>query len=98
MKVYVSVPMTGFDDLNRPAALEAKARLLVRGYEVVIPHDIKPFVEDPQYHDYLRADIATLMMCDAIYMCRGWQQSNGCTAELQAAREVAMGVMYEVEP
>ena len=39
-----------------------------------------------EYSDYMRADIAELMKCDAIYMLEGSEDSAGACCEYDIAR------------
>ena len=85
--VYISIPISGRPaDRVREHAELVKARLSREGWRrVVSPLDIYAG-KDPRYADYIAADIRALMDCDAIFMCRGWQQSCGCNIEHAAAR------------
>lgn len=42
MRIYISGPMTGHPDLNRPAFEAATKRLRERGHFVINPHDLTP--------------------------------------------------------
>lgn len=42
MRIFVSGPMTGYPDLNRPAFDAAEKRLTARGHFVINPHRISP--------------------------------------------------------
>ena len=59
--------------------------LQAKGHEPVNPHDIIPtrrMIEenqkDPKYLDYLKADIAVLMFCDAYVLLDGWGRQQWC--------------------
>ncbi len=88
MRVYVSGPMTGLPGLNFPAFEAAATALRAKGYEVVSPHeDDKPGLE---WHEYLRADLALLVTCDAIASLPGWEQSKGARLEHHVADELGL--------
>lgn len=40
MKLYLSIPITGYEQGNEPLARRLAAALEERGYEVVVPHDL----------------------------------------------------------
>lgn len=42
-KIYVSGPISGYDNGNLKAFCSAEQRLIGLGYEPVIPHDIAPY-------------------------------------------------------
>lgn len=94
MKIYLSYPMSGAEDLALPRGeyLAAGLRRDFSWHDWVIPHEI-PLAEDgthinPSYShgDYVRKDIALgLKGCDAIALADGWTQSTGCLAEFQYA-------------
>lgn len=85
MRVYVSGPMTGIPDLNRPAFRAAEQSLRDAGYEVVSPVD-NGLSDDQPWAEHLRADIRLLMDCEAIAMLPGWERSRGATLEVHVAR------------
>lgn len=94
-KIYVSIPITGenYKDQSNHAFIVA-TNLAQKGYDVVTPFDL---IKEPNtpYHTAMGACIATLLECDAIYMCMGWTKSKGCKMELQAALIYDKTVMME---
>lgn len=80
--VYLSGPMSGLPDYNRPAFYAAAARLRAMGYEVVSPAE-QP--ERPSWDEYMRHDIALMMGCRSIVMLPGWWQSRGARIEFDIA-------------
>lgn len=86
MKVYISLPISGFPlDLVKKRARQYKEKLQVDGYEVVTPFDACSELGHP-YSFYMGEDIKALLECDAIYLAPGWHGSKGCTAEYEVAR------------
>lgn len=60
MRIYISGPMTGHSDLNRPAFDAAEKRLTAQGHFVINPRRIsKPFgtaeEQEKRFHDFCRA-------------------------------------------
>lgn len=85
MKVYVSGPMTSYQDFNRSAFRKAEARLRDMGHDPVIPVDSGVPANEP-WAAHLRADIRMLMDCHAIAMLPGWEGSKGARLEVGIAR------------
>lgn len=86
--IYLSGPVTGITDLNRPAFSEAASTLRAAGHQVMNPHDINKGEQSWEY--CLRHDlIAMLQHCDQIAMLPGWGASKGARLELTVA--VALG-------
>lgn len=101
MKIYISIPITGFDaGQQREKADLAKAALSRKGFQPVSPFDIYSG-KDPNYFDYICYDLRAMLDCDGIYFCQGWEASCGCGIEHDTAmRMKAYGVkdfqiMYE---
>ena len=83
-RFYVAGPMTGYPDLNFPAFHAAAARLRAIGHHVENPAEINA---DPSagWLECMRADIARLVTCDAVYLLPGWSKSRGACIEHQLA-------------
>lgn len=95
MKIYISLPISGFDvNRQREKADAVKAFLSRHGHRPVSPFDIC-VGKNPKYADYLCADLRALSDCDAIYLCEGWHQSRGCRIEGFFASEFGLKVIYE---
>lgn len=100
MKVYISIPVTGKDEKKqREKADKIKMALSRKGYDVVNPFDIVPSKENPDWFDYMSADLRELSKCDAIYLCNGWKGSEGCRLEMSYAVSMGLRQIFEsVEP
>lgn len=95
MKVYISIPISGHDELKQRARAAATAETLrAAGHEPVNPFDIDAG-PDPGYADYLCADLRVLAGCDAIYLSEGWQFSRGCRIEAAFAKEFNIRFLRE---
>ncbi len=92
MRIYVAGPMTGFPQLNFPAFHAAAAELRAQGHHVENPAEINA---DPaaQWLDCMRADIARLATCDAVYLLPGWQNSRGARIEQSLAAGLGLGLL-----
>lgn len=85
MKVYISIPISGFNPNKvREHADLVKAMLSRQGHKPVSPFDIY-CGEKPSYEDYITCDLRAMMDCDAIFFCKGWKQSCGCGIEYDTA-------------
>lgn len=89
MRCYISGPITGMPGLNKPAFAEAARLLSDHGLEPVNPHcnGVEP---QASWEQHMRADIALLVTCEAIYLLPGWENSRGATLELHIARALGM--------
>jgi len=94
-RIYVSIPITG-EDYNdqRNHAFVVATNLAQRGWEPVTPFDVVKSVTTP-YNQSMGMCIEKLLDCDAIYLCKSWEQSKGCNAELQVALVYKKQVMTE---
>lgn len=94
-KVYVSIPITG-EDYNdqRNHAFVVATNLFQKDYDVVTPFDVVQSTSTP-YNVAMGKCVAALLDCDAIYLCKNWQNSKGCMAEMQIALVYEKEVMTE---
>lgn len=94
-KVYVSIPISG-EDYNdqRNHAFVVATDLGYKGYDVVTPFDINPQPTIP-YNEAMGKCIEALPDCDIICLCKGWNNSKGCRAELQVALVYGKEVITE---
>lgn len=89
MKIFVTGPMRGKQDLNRPAFAKATLRLRGVGYEVISPSELddielkqgKPLDVN---HALLR-DLGYIVDCQAMAVLPNWQSSAGATGEIRFA-------------
>lgn len=103
MTVYVSGKMRGVADYNRWQFRNWSKRLEEAGFHAVNPMEIGDSIATPEEIDsnpelvemVLEADIAALRKCDAIFMLRGWETSEGARMELRVALEMGVPVVQE---
>lgn len=108
MKIYISGPISGHEDLNLPDFRSAATGLEGLGHKPVVPHDILPWVHDgecpPSYtrddhHTaacYLRGDMVELLQCDGILMLLGWEASVGARLEHSVASHCGIPIYYMI--
>ena len=93
MRVYISGPITGVQDLNRPAFAQAADYLRKLGHEPVNPHDLHKDAVDISWAGYMRRDIVALCGCDAIIVLDKWGDSRGARIERELAERLGMLVV-----
>lgn len=82
-RIYLSGPMTGVPDENRPAFNAEAARLRALGYQVENPAELNP--PGTPRHICMKVDIQALLGCDTIALLPGWIDSAGATLERACA-------------
>ena len=82
LRLYLSGPMTGVKELNKPAFEEAAKKLRRRGYRVVNPHDLDKQEPKRTWEDCLRRDIKKEMECVGIATLPRWKKSRGALLEV----------------
>lgn len=92
MKIYLSGPMTGYENYNKKAFDKAEAVLKEAGYEVVNPASLGL---DCSWVECMKIDIGLLVTCDALYMLKGWKHSQGACLEHWIAHELGMEILME---
>lgn len=90
--VYLSGPMSGIKDNNRPAFEAARSMLTSLGVQVVSPvsNGVPP---GSSWEEHLRADIRLLTTCQTIAMLPGWRTSRGAKLERKVAKGLNMQVL-----
>ena len=94
-RVYISLPISEHDIEERKAeAYKAKFRAFrAFGFKrpidivnVITPFEVNYGVDVDDYARQMGNDTEAILNSDAVYFCKGWQNSNGCTAEYEIAR------------
>jgi hypothetical protein len=87
LKVYISGPISGYPDGNRPAFLSASQELIHSGAIPINPHVIGAHLPaGSSWVAYMRVCIAALTEADEIVMLHGWWRSRGARVEWLLAR------------
>ena len=94
--IYISGPISGLPDGNRPAFAEMAATLRSKGWEVVNPHDLFAADVEESWEGYMRKDLAALLTCTHLVMLPGWERSRG--AQLEKLVADAVGIQTLVLP
>lgn len=82
IKLYVSIPYTGYEDNFEVRCKDAKAKYSM-DYLVVTPKDVIRDSATP-YETCMGKCIEALLMCDEAVFADGWADSRGCNLEMQA--------------
>ena len=98
-KIYVAGPMTGQPNLNRGKFRRVAGRLRRGGWKVLSPVEIGEAMgltgaaeqDEVLLQRVIDAELRALRGCDAIYLMRGWERSQG------TRREVVVAVSYGLE-
>ncbi|MGG1601114.1 DUF4406 domain-containing protein [Paenibacillus naphthalenovorans] len=90
MIIYISGPMSGLPDNNKPAFHAAAKLLRNLGHTVINPAEIE--VPDPSWSNYMREDIRQMMAADIVVLLPGWANSRGAKLERHIAIEIGMPV------
>ena len=94
--VYLSGPMTGLPDFNRPAFHAAAAALRAQGHVVINPAEVD-LGPDASWADYMRVHLAEIARRVArVFVLPGWEGSRGAQLEVHVAR--ALGLPVEDAP
>ena len=102
--IYISLPIRGHEDTYEQRLDEAVeyVKKMYPDVYIITPKEIAERLKDyqpmkPTYKDYLLADMEAIAHCDAIFMCRGWNDSDGCFAELAFAEAIVLEILYQGE-
>lgn len=96
-RIYISGPITGIEDKNRPAFEAETIRLRKLGYQVVNPLEVCEGEEDALtgadlWKHCMRKDIKAMMDCDALALLPGWLFSRGARIEWDLAVNLGMKI------
>ncbi len=89
MILYISGPMSGVEDHNRPAFYRAEEVLEDSGYEVMNPARWEDLAT---WELCLRRDLAGVVQCDGIAVLPFWYDSRGAKLEVHVADALSMPV------
>ncbi len=91
--VYLSGPMTGLPDFNRPAFHAAAAALREQGHVVINPAEVD-LGPDATWADYMRVHLAEIARrVTQVFVLPGWESSRGAQLEVHVARALGLPVV-----
>lgn len=94
-RLYIIGPVSGIEDENKQAFLEAAERLESHGYRCAIPHDF--IATGTDWKTAMRISISTMLGMNArtkqptfngIALLDGWEDSKGATIERNIAKSL----------
>lgn len=91
---YLSGPMTGVTDYNRPLFTEIASELREHCLNVIVPHELIQEAPHLSWQDYMRADLGGLLRCDAMILLPGWTKSRGCQTEFATAAGLGLEIFF----
>ena len=90
---YLSGPMTGLPDFNRPAFHAAAAALRAQGHVVINPAEVD-LGPDATWADYMRIHLAEIARrVTQVFVLPGWESSRGAQLEVHVARSLGLPVV-----
>lgn len=94
MRVYLSLPITGYNEKERRSFAGRASGILMATHEdwmIVNPFNVADHVrrgkledgnfDEPTYDEFMAADIKELQQCEKAIFCSGWERSKGCKEE-----------------
>lgn len=93
MKVYISGPITGYQNGNIEDFEAAEYFLTLGGFQVVNPHKL-PHAHGKTWGEFMREDLSAMLAeCNTIYMLEGWHESRGAKIEFDLAKSLEFKIM-----
>lgn len=97
--IYISGRITGNKNWQSDFQ-QAEEYLKSNGYKVIINPlylvtQVNKEIKNATYIDYMKQDIEILILCDEIYMLRGWWRSKGARLERHIAKVLDMKIIYQ---
>ena len=95
--VYISGPMTGFEDYNKKGFYDTEKKLRARGFVSIINpvHIGEMFGYDKSHTFYMRKSISKMMDADVVYVFGDYKRSKGVKLEVEIAHLLDIPVFYE---
>lgn len=90
--IYISGPMSGYEDWNFKAFNEAAIKLRSAGYPTINPADFGANPNDT-WESCLKRDIAVLVHCETVVTLDGWEKSRGASLEVYVAKALGIPVV-----
>ena len=95
VRIFISGAVTGTTDYYQ-RFLDAEMKLKEKGFIVFNPirvHQEMP--DDCTYQEYMNISIELLKMCDAVFMMKDYERSNGAKAEFAYMFSVGKPIYLE---
>lgn len=97
-KIYVSGRITGLP-FEEAAAVFGNASITIEQatnnqLTAINPIDLDHSGHSKRWIDFMQVDVAALLECNGVYMCKGWGLSRGARVERIIAQELNMPIIY----
>lgn len=100
--IYISAPITGIKDLNKPQFMLAEKMLLSHGCDIFNPSRIEgpidPLEGDALWQYYMHFCVRNLPDCSGILLLPNWQNSKGACFEHKIAQTLGLDIFYSPVP
>lgn len=97
-RMYVSGPVTGIPELNKPQFMEAELFVRSLGFQVWNPQHIPspevPLEGDDLWKWYMHFCVRAIPLCDSMLMLPDWQNSKGAVWEHRIAKMLGLEIYY----
>jgi hypothetical protein len=93
-KIYISGPITNYEDTSYLRFKKAESYLISLGYSVINPMEL-PHNHNKSYISFLKEDSRALSYCDGIYLLKNWEKSRGSVFEFNLAVSFCLSILYE---
>ena len=91
-KVYISGPMTGFEEFNYPLFNSIESRLTKKGIKVCNPAKIKN-QDLNKWKECMKKDLHKMLTCDYVFLLPGWECSKGASIEKKLADDLGFVII-----
>lgn len=95
---YISGPVTGIEEFNRPTFMLAQRMLLSAGCSVFNPSHIDwpidPLEGEALWQYFMHYCVQALPLCDSLLMLPDWQNSKGAKEEHRIAKMLGLTIYY----
>lgn len=95
MRVYISGPMSGREELNKAGFQNAAEYLRNQGHEVYSPWEHWDAHPNETDEGYKKSDIYNIIDAQAVYMLEGWETSPGAITEHRLAVWLGRKIYYQ---
>lgn len=94
MKIYISGQITGTTDFMERFE-RAEQKLARMGFDVCNPaKELAHFPDGTPWRTFMAECLRMLLLCDGIYMLKGWQFSKGAMIEHDVALKCGLTFMF----
>lgn len=96
-KIYIAGPVSGLPNYNHHAFVQAAHEVHALGFDAINPHTLCRHANPDDWHACLKICLHHLVLCNGIYMLKGWQNSRGATLERSVAMQLNIPVHYSLD-